>query len=111
MLESLLACGNLQKSDPMRNIFLMQEVVPENRTAVIRWDPTNLRRISYQGALIMTFRDRARDPSGQRAGRREAAGDAGRSDAGGAGGAAQGPPEPDREVEAPTAIPINPDLL
>ncbi len=32
----------------------------------------------YQGALIMTHRDRAGDASGQRAGRREAAGDPGR---------------------------------
>ncbi len=35
------------------------------------------RDASYQVSLIMTHRDRAGDPSGQRAGRREAAGDAG----------------------------------
>ncbi len=34
-------------------------------------------RVLYQGALIMTHRDRAGDASGQGAGRREAAGDAG----------------------------------
>ena len=38
---------------------------------------TGPRRDLYQGALIMTHRDRAGDPSGHRAGRREAAGDAG----------------------------------
>ena len=57
--------------------FVGYAFVPRAGLAMSSWSRARDRINLYQGALMMTHRDRAGDPAGHRAGSREAAGDAG----------------------------------